>query len=158
MLPPHSTRPTFLPWKRWRCASTAASPAAPAPSTTVFSISSSSTMACSMSPSSTSRIALTSSRTIGSVSLPGSFTAMPSAIVVVPNSGTKPWIAQYMEGKRVVSAPNTSIAGLTPLAATAIPAMMPPPPIGTTSTSRSGCAASISRAMVPCPAITFSSS
>ncbi|KAG1523113.1 hypothetical protein G6F50_018637 [Rhizopus delemar] len=60
MLPPVSTSPMRLPLKRSlpaSCArSSAAKPAAPAPSTTVFSISSSTTMACSISLSLTSSI------------------------------------------------------------------------------------------------------
>ena len=48
--------------------------------------------------------------------------------------------------------------GLAALAAVAMPPIRPPPPIGTTSTSRSGAAASISSASVPWPAITAGSS
>ena len=71
MLPPHSTSPTLRPAKRARCFSSAARPAAPAPSTTVFSISSSIRIACSMSSSSTSSTSSTRSRISGSVSAPG---------------------------------------------------------------------------------------
>ena len=44
--------------------------------------------------------------------------------------------------------------GLSARAATALPAISPPPPIGITSMSRSGTSSSISSAIVPCPAIT----
>gem|GEM_PF-2205856 len=44
------------------------------------------------------------------------------------------------------------------LAATAMPAIRPPPPTGTTMVSRSGCCSSISTATVPCPAATTGSS
>ena len=46
--------------------------------------------------------------------------------------------------------------GFIPLAATAIPAIIPPPPIGQSivSTFPSNCS-SISRPIVPCPAITY---
>ena len=50
------------------------------------------------------------------------------------------------------------MSGLIALAAVAMPLISPPPPIGTTSTSRSGTAASISSATVPAPEITAGSS
>ena len=51
-----------------------------------------------------------------------------------------------------------SISGFSALAAVAMPAIAPPPPIGTTITSRSGWSANSSIAMVPCPAMTVGSS
>ena len=51
-----------------------------------------------------------------------------------------------------------SMPGLIALAATAMPEISPPPPIGTISTSRSGTAASISSATVPWPAMIRGSS
>src|SRR6478609_7256123 len=77
---------TCLPAKRWGDSISAARPAAPAPSDTVFSTSSKSTIAFSSAPSLTSTISSTSLRTIGSVSLPGLPTAMPSAIVLGPKA------------------------------------------------------------------------
>ena len=60
----------------------------------------------------------------------------------------------YMAG----STPITRQFGLMDLATVAQPAIRPPPPIGTGRTSRSGCSSNISRATVPCPAMTFRSS
>ena len=65
MLPPQRTRPTFLPAKRRGCFISAARPTAPAPSTTVFSISSSIRIACSMSSSETRTTSSTSARITG---------------------------------------------------------------------------------------------
>ena len=67
---------------------TAASAAAPAPSTTDFSISSSIRTAFSSAGSSTSRMSETCCRMISRVISPGRFTAMPSAIVVPSRSGS----------------------------------------------------------------------
>ena len=60
MLPPHSTMPTVRPLKRSRCAHTAARPAAPAPSTTVFSMLMSRLTAFSICGSDTSTMSSTS--------------------------------------------------------------------------------------------------
>ena len=61
MLPPQRTRPTFFREAR-RSFISAARPTAPAPSTTVFSISSSIRIACSMSSSETRTTSSTSAR------------------------------------------------------------------------------------------------
>ena len=92
------------------------------------------------------------------VSLPGSFTAMPSAMVEAANCGVVPFIAWYIAGKRTISTPNTSIAGCIAFAAIEMPEMSPPPPMATMSASSSGCVRSISSPHVPCPAMIFSSS
>ena len=57
-----------------------------------------------------------------------------------------------------VGTPMICNSGFSDLAATAIPEISPPPPIGTTSVSSCGTEASISSAMVPCPAMTCGSS
>ena len=57
-----------------------------------------------------------------------------------------------------IGTPMTLIDGFTAFAATAMPEIKPPPPIGTTSVSRSGTASSISSPTVPCPAMTSGSS
>ena len=158
ILPPHSTRPTFLPAKRAGYLSSAASPAAPAPSTRVFSISSSMTMACSMSPSSTSSMSVTNALMMPVAITPGVPTAIPSAMVLLPCGCWVPLMALTMLGNRLVCTPTMSIDGLIAFAATAIPAIKPPPPTAITSVSSSGTACSISRAMVPCPATMASSS
>lgn len=51
-----------------------------------------------------------------------------------------------------------SIAGFMDFAATAIPAISPPPPTGTTRQSKPASPSNISIATVPCPAITSASS
>ena len=89
MLPPHSTRPT-RGRRSARDTPSAASPAAPAPSTTVFSISRSVRIASSIASSSTSRMSPTSASMIGKVSSPGALTAMPSAIVGRRRRGGRP--------------------------------------------------------------------
>jgi hypothetical protein len=98
MLPPQSTRPTVRPLNQAGSCSAAASPAAPAPSTTVFSMLMRRLTACSISGSDTSRMSSTSWRTMGSVRCPGAFTAMPSASVS-PRMGSRvPLMALYMDG------------------------------------------------------------
>ena len=52
----------------------------------------------------------------------------------------------------------TSIVGFNARAAVATPEISPPPPTATHRQSISGCCASISSAIVPCPAITSASS
>ncbi len=115
-------------------------------------------MACSMSPSSTRSMSDTRRETISFVIRPGSFTAMPSAMVEAPKTGVVPRSAWYIDGKRIVCTPMTSIEGLRAFAAVAMPAMRPPPPTAMSRRSSCGCSRSISRAMVPWPAMTFSSS
>ena len=51
-----------------------------------------------MCSSSTSTMSLTSARTIGSVSAPTFFTAMPSAKVAPPLGRFSPWIAFHIDG------------------------------------------------------------
>ena len=80
MLPPDRNEPDLVAGEARGAFITAARPTAPAPSTTVFSISSSIRIACSMSSSPTSTTS--STRLIsGKVSAPGDLTPMPSAIV-----------------------------------------------------------------------------
>ena len=95
---------------------------------------------------------------MGRVSVPGTLTAMPSAMLWPLPPGVSPRKALYMDGYRAASTPTISIPGLSALAAVAMPAIKPPPPTGTTMTSRSGWSANISSAMVPWPAMIFSSS
>jgi len=58
----------------------------------------------------------------------------------------------------IVAAASDGIDGFIARAARTTPEMRPPPPIATTRQSSCGCAASISRPIVPCPAITRRSS
>ena len=80
MLPPASTAQTG-PSPGTRPRSSAATGAAPAPSTTSFERSSSSTIACEIASSSTTTTSSRRSRRIAEVSSAGYLTAMPSAIV-----------------------------------------------------------------------------
>ena len=158
MLPPQITTPTFLPLKCSGRDRMAATPAAPAPSATTFCCSQSFMTAASISPSSTSTMSPTRRPMISRVIWPGFLTAMPSARVVPPEVGFILCSAWYMEGKSSTSTPQIAIRSFSALAAVATPEMMPPPPIGTTISSRSGWSASISRPIVPCPAMILSSS
>ena len=79
MLPPHGIRPTFRPPNLSPCFINAARPTAPALSITVFSMSSNTNTACSMSSSPTSTTSSTHRSINGKVKAPGDSTAMPSA-------------------------------------------------------------------------------
>src|SRR5918995_1012529 len=70
----------------------------------------------------------------------------------------RPARLRYIEGHAVACTPTISTSGLSALAAIAMPAIRPPPPIGTTRTSRSGSSVSISRPTVPWPAMIWGSS
>ena len=98
MLPPHRTMPIFLPAKYSGFAMTAARPAAPAPSTTVFSIWSSRLTALSSCASLTSWISSTSPRITCEVNAPGTLTAIPSASVSPSHAICLPWSSAYIDG------------------------------------------------------------
>ncbi len=146
MLPPPSTSPTVRSANRCGSFSRAASGAAPAPSTRVFSMSSNITMACSTSPSSTSTMSSTWRSTSGWVNRPGWPTAIPSAMVDPPAGKDACFTALYIFGKRSACTPITRMPGLSALAAAAMPPIRPPPPTATTSVPSCGTASSISRA------------
>ena len=65
-----------------------------------------------------------------------------------------PRILAVKEGNMAGSRPTMRISFCRCLAAVAMPAISPPPPIGTGRTSRSGTSSSISSATVPWPAMT----
>ena len=67
-------------------------------------------------------------------------------------------IATFMEGRRAGCTPITLTRGLLSLTAHATPEISPPPPMGATTASTSGTCCRISSPMVPCPAMTTSSS
>ena len=83
---------------------------------------------------------------------------MPSAMVGRSGASGRPARRRYIDGQAAAWTPTISIAGLSALAAVATPAISPPPPIGTTSTSSSGTSASISSPIVPWPAMIAGSS
>ena len=138
----------------------AASATAPAPSATVFSRSSSSRMALAISSSSTVTMSSTYFATTGSVRTPARRTSMPSASVTDGASvtGSCSSSARCIDGTRAVCTPMIWMRGLISFIATAMPLMRPPPPTGTITASRYGFCSSSSRPMVPCPAMTASSS
>ncbi len=141
--PPPPTRP----------ARTAATGAAPAPSTTSFDRSRRRTIACEISSSSTTTTSSISSSRISRVSVPGCFTAMPSAIVA-PDGSLPANGAQAADWT-----PTILTSGRRARSAIAVPAASPPPPTGiTTVSSPDGSCPASSRPRVPCPATTRASS
>ena len=151
MFPPERTATTG-PLPPTRSASSAATGAAPAPSTTSFVRSSRRTIAWLISSSLTTTMSSSTSRRIDEVSSPGCLTAIPSAIVKPPTS-------RPASGANAADCTPTSRAfGFAALIASAMPDASPPPPIGMITVSRSGTCSSSSSPIVPWPAITCSSS
>ena len=157
IFPPESTRPTARPEKRAGWANTAASAAAPAPSARRSSRPRAATSTeRSSSASPTSRISFD----VFANDLPSDAGRAPSlrcprrSCPSHTRSDGRPGIAASTGSARSRHrSPRTS--GRSSRAARAIPEIRPPPPIGATSSSISGCCSSISRARrVPCPAIT----
>ncbi len=71
-----------------------------------------------------------------------------------PTEAFRPRIREVNEGYMAGSTPITRMSGLIALAATPMPEIRPPPPMGIGRISRCGTSSSSSRAMVPWPAIT----
>ena len=140
MLPPVSTQQTDLPaMPETLPLRHAATAVAPEPSTTVFSDSSRTRMPSAISSSLTVTISSTYFCTIGKVCAPGRATAIPSAIVVPLTVTILPASTlAFMLAMPSACTPTMCTLGLTAFSATAIPAMIPPPPIGTTNTSSVG--------------------
>ncbi|WVZ26705.1 hypothetical protein V8G54_005249 [Vigna mungo] len=131
---------------------TAARPIAPLGSTTTLRTSKHSFIALIISLSSTVIMSSTRSRTTGHVISPRN-ARRPSAIVSVSGNliilpAALDWAASSAP---LGSAAKIRIAGLTDLAANAIPDIKPPPLMGTTSVSICGACSRISRDMVPWP-------
>ena len=160
MLPPESTSATRRPASPSGRLSSAASGAAPAPSTTVFSISSRSRIALASSSSFTVTTSSAYRAARSKVTSPTRRTAMPSAIVGAAGTRTRcrACSERCIAGMASASTPITRTAGRRALIASATPAMSPPPPTGTTTASRSSTWSSSSRPSVPCPATTRASS
>ena len=95
----------------------------------------------------------------GNTTLPGVFTAVPSAIVsTFGRVTTSPaLIDACIQLAPAGSTPITCILGLSSLASVDTPAASPPPPIGTSIISTVGSSLNISIAIVPCPVATVSS-
>ena len=126
----------------------AATPAAPAPSTTSFVRSAKRTIASAICSSSTATISSSVSPRISIVSSPGSLTAIPSAIEKPEPPGIVP----------AARTPTIRSPGRTARSASEMPDASPPPPIGITTVSRSSTCSAISSPIEPCPAITNGSS
>src|SRR4051812_30867650 len=140
--------------------SSAATPTAPAPSTTSLAFSMHSTMASATSSSGTTTTSSSQRRTSGSVRSPGRLTAMPSAIVNAEETPTGSPRRSDSANAATVSTctPTTSTSGRCALIAMATPLDSPPPPTGTTTFARSGTSSSNSSPSVPWPAMTSASS
>ena len=151
---------TFSPAAGWYFLDNkAAVETAPAPSETIFWCSNKNNIPWAISSSVTVIISSTNSFIISNVASPGVFTAIPSAIVAAWNAVvTSPFFTDScIEGMLAVWTPITFTFGFKAFAATATPAIIPPPPIGQSivSTSLFNCS-NISKDIVPCPAITCS--
>mmetsp|Transcript_41496 Transcript_41496/g.66539 ORF Transcript_41496/g.66539 Transcript_41496/m.66539 type:complete len:205 (-) Transcript_41496:131-745(-) len=124
--------------------STAARPTAPLGSTTSFMRSKTSFIAATISPSSTVTTSSTLSRTIGQVRSPIlalSPSAMVSGTAISDTSVPRALEAAVSAASPAAptgSAATTAQRGLTPFTAVAMPEIMPPPDMGTTTTFRSG--------------------
>ena len=156
IFPPERTAPTFWPLRSNWPESIAATETAPAPSQTRLQFSSNNKKACEISVSDTVTISSTYCWIKGNVKSPGLPTAIPSAIVLFTGIDSI-WPLRtdsYIEGAFFVWTPMTLIFGLMLLTAKAIPDAIPPPPIGTKITSKSGCSFKSSSPIVPWPAIT----
>ena len=85
---------------------------------------------------------------------PGHATAMPSAIVVICSTacGLPRRSDSGYAAASSACTPTTRTSGRRPLIAVAMPAISPPPPVGTSTVAASGACCRISRPAVPCPA------
>mmetsp|Transcript_18395 Transcript_18395/g.49810 ORF Transcript_18395/g.49810 Transcript_18395/m.49810 type:complete len:215 (+) Transcript_18395:287-931(+) len=164
MLPPHSGTTTFLPFMSWRSrgppGSSAARPVAPPPSTTIFCVSTSRSTARATSFSSMTTTSSTHRRATANACEPTCGTASPSARVGSTDTATgRPASsAAVYDAQRRGSTPMTFTFGLSVFAASAMPAIRPPPPTGTTMASTLGSCSSSSMPMVPVPAMISGSS
>ncbi len=156
MLPPDSTA-IVVPVADTRPERMAATPAAPAGSTTTFACSRSTSIARARSSSETVTTSSTSSLMISNGTAPGRATRMPSAMVgrvtmstgspAASDGGTAAAFSACTPITRIVRPSSAALA----FTAAATPAISPPPPIPRTTVSISGASSSSSRPSVPCP-------
>mmetsp|Transcript_17211 Transcript_17211/g.42356 ORF Transcript_17211/g.42356 Transcript_17211/m.42356 type:complete len:417 (-) Transcript_17211:535-1785(-) len=162
MLPPHRHTTTFLPASSGSLpAMHAAMPAAPAPSCTSFSHSTSRSSATEMSFSLTCARRSTRCRSTSKERGPTVGTARPSARVgpgISTRTGIPAAMAAAMEAQRSGSTPTIITLGLMVLTASAMPAMRPPPPTGTMMASTFFTSSRISSPTLPAPAMMLKSS
>ena len=120
----------------------------------------SSTMACAIASSDTETISSTYFSISANVRAEGPATATPSAIVRTADAATAwcRWTDWQIPSMTAAWTPTTRTAGRNAFTATATPASSPPPPAGTRISVTSGHCSRISSPIVPCPAMTASSS
>ncbi len=154
MLPPDSTTAIGGVSFSGR-SSRAATPAAPAGSTTCLARSRHSSRARDRLSSDTVSTSAPSSHSMLRASSPGRATAIPSAMVGPPVTGTgvRAAIDSGYGATSSACTPVILMSGSVPRAAIAIPAASPPPPTGTTIVRTPGHCSAISRPTVPCPAM-----
>ena len=161
MFPPLSTMPMRSPALNLTLlCRILATPTAPAPSTTIFCVSSRNKIAFAISSSSTCTNSSTHSRIFASVVSLASRTAIPSAIV---RTVFEFMLFLALKLLNIAGAPfaltaTTRMSGFTCFTQLDMPLISPPPPTGTIIVSSSARSSSISSPTVPCPAITYSSS
>mmetsp|Transcript_25236 Transcript_25236/g.60728 ORF Transcript_25236/g.60728 Transcript_25236/m.60728 type:complete len:208 (+) Transcript_25236:567-1190(+) len=156
IFPPQRGRTTFLPFRSGHSfCNNAANPVAPPPSTTHFSISVSLSTAKAMLCSSTHITLSTRSRAVSNALSPILGTARPSANVApaVPSTTLPALSESVYDAQSFGSTPITCTSGLSVFMTTAMPAISPAPPTGTTMASRSGTCSNASQPTVPAPAI-----
>ena len=160
IFPPETTAHVFLPLQSTFPDKIAATGVAPAPSATTLLLSIKNKIASAISASETVTTSSTYFFTNSKVLHPTFLTAIPSAIVgVAQTSQHSPFAkAAVIEAAFSASTPITFTFGFIPFIAVAIPARIPPPPIGTNTVSISAISSNISIPIVPCPAIIYSSS
>src|SRR5690554_2407500 len=155
-LPPERITPTRASAAGRSPNMTEARPVAPEGSSTIFSRSNANAIAFRSWSSVTSSTRSTSRRLTPNVSSPGISAPCPSAMVW----GTSICTRSPASSERLVSSPAAGstpimrMLGNRPFPTVALPAIRPPPPIGTRSSSSSPTSSKSSRAAVPWPAMT----
>ena len=141
MLPPLTTGTTFFPLRSTLLKSAAATEVTPAGSASNLPRWSRRYAACAISVSVTLTMSSTYFWMMSKVSVPGVFTAIPSAIVDTDGRETISLASldATIEAAPAALTPMTLTLGFISFIAIAIPAMRPPPPIGTMTASTSGC-------------------
>ena len=151
MFPPETTAHVFFPLQSTFPASIAAKGVAPAPSATTLLFSIRNSIAVAISSSVTVTTSSTYCFTSSRVLHPTFFTAIPSAIVgVAHTSQHSPFAnASVIDAAFADSTPIILTEGFIDFIAVAIPASIPPPPIGTNTVSISIASSNISSPIVP---------
>lgn len=159
-MPPDIRQATFFPFIGTLSKSAAATETAPAPSATNFCFSIRASIAVEISSSVTVTISSTYFSHRLNVVCPGVFTAIPSAMVLTERRVQISCSALELiiDGAPAACTPYIFILGFKDLMAKETPLISPPPPMGIITASTSGSSSNISNPIVPCPAMTKSSS